>query len=97
MNDGRRAELEARVEQLEAAVGALLSEYAAARSRLEDVETAAGATAREAEPTVRDEPTARGATVPPDREATQEEVERAVRALEEETEGEREEAGLVES
>lgn len=104
MSDGRRAELEERVERLEAAVVALLGEYAAARTRLQGVETAAD------EPAPVDDATASGGEAAPelvrgaprrptasrDDEATQEEVERAVRAFEEDAEPEREEAGVVE-
>lgn len=105
MNAGRRTELEERVEQLETAVVALLGEYAAATSRLHAIEEAS--TVEESVPSRVETPGPDAApvlagdgtqrpTVAREDEATQAEVERAVRELEEDLEGGREEPGLVE-
>lgn len=87
MDGGARAKLETRIRRLETAVSALLSEYSTARARLHDLEDAADeGTVEGVEPgpvadamavTATDE-----ATATPDREATQAEVERAVRRAE---------------
>lgn len=87
MDGGARPQLEARVRRLETAVSALLSEYATARDRLHDLEGATDAGAvedgeSEAETAPAAVQAAAQVTVASDREATQAEVERAVRQAE---------------
>lgn len=87
MDGGARPQLEARIRRLETAVSALLSEYATARDRLQDLEGATDAGAVEdgesaAGASTAAVPAAEQVTVASDREATQAEVERAVRRAE---------------
>lgn len=81
MDGGAQTKLETRIRRLETAVSALLSEYSTARAQLHDLEDAAGddlrAVSDPASVTATD-----AATVTPDGEATQAEVERAVRRVE---------------
>lgn len=88
MDGGARTQLETRIQRLETAVSALLSEYASARARLHDLEDATGRTSEDrisageresvGQPTAASDPV----TVAPEHEATQAEVERAVRQVE---------------